>query len=286
MLQDIEYKMYVDSDCELNIEELKILYEIDETSNRNLQSLRSLRDRRIIYYDFVKLFGEEHVECDASKININTIAFISIYNYSKFAFDGVSLPTYNLRFIYSDFIYTSTSCYIKNLENVEIVYGDLYLNFINNLDGLDNLRMVTGTFNLDYSYEPLDLSYIDYVNKLVLRWPLLPMKRVNAKNIVFPKYVEHLTFKDTIKKYNSFILPDGLKTIYVPNLNILNGSKINNDIDVYTSNNKIVSKLELGMHAKIISKDTPFSLVKKDIKSIIEQYKVNFNDRRNKTKIR
>ena len=100
MLQDIEYKMYVDSDCELNIEELKILYEIDETSNRNLQSLRSLRDRRIIYYDFVKLFGEEHVECDASKININTIAFISIYNYSKFAFDGVSLPTYNLRFIW------------------------------------------------------------------------------------------------------------------------------------------------------------------------------------------
>ncbi len=48
MLQELKYKMYVNCDCELSVEELKILYEIDKTIDINLKSFRALRNRRYI----------------------------------------------------------------------------------------------------------------------------------------------------------------------------------------------------------------------------------------------
>ena len=108
------------------------------------------------------------------------------------------------------------------------------------------------------------------------------MKRVNAKNIIFPKYVEHLTFKDNIKKYNSFILPKGLRTIFVPNLNMLNRCIINDNIDVYTTDNKLVSPLKLRLYAKVISSDTTFSLIKDNLLKCKE----DIFDRGNKKKIK
>lgn len=287
MYDEIVEKLYRNLGCDLSIEELKILYEIDETAPDFLQYYRFFRNRETVYNDFVKIFGEEYVEYDVNNITVKTIAYVPLNKFSNFIINNNDIPTYNLRFIYSNCTYIPLMYkYITKLENLEIIYGDLNIGFVCNIDGLENLRKITGTFSLDYSYDSLDLCNIDYVNTLILRWPLLPMKRINAKNIIFPKHVEHLTFKDNIKKYNSFILPKGLRTIFVPNLNILNRCIINDNIDVYTTNNKLVSPLELRLHAKVISDDSYYALVKQDIKRVINKYKDDLSDRRNKTKIR
>ena len=287
MYDEIIEKINRNSNCNLSIEELKILYEIDENGFNYLQYYRLFRNRETIYNDFVKIFGEEYVEYDVNNITEKTIAYIPLTKFPDFRIDKNDYPTYNLKFIYSNCTYIPLEYkYISKLENLEIIYGDLNIGFVCNIDGLENLRKITGTFYLEYSYNPLDLSNIDYVNTLILRWPLLPMKRINAKNIIFPKHVEHLTFKDNIKKYNSFILPKGLRTIFVPNLNILNRCIINDDIDVYTKNNELVSPLKLRLYAKVISDNPYYALVKQDIKRVINKCKEDLFDRRNKTKIR
>lgn len=287
MYSEIIEKLYRNLNCDLSTEELKILYEIDETGSNYLQYYRLFRNRETIYNDFVKIFGEEYVEYDVNNITEKTIAYIPLTKFPDFRIDKNDYPTYNLKFIYSNCTYIPLEYkYISKLENLEIIYGDLNIGFVCNIDGLENLRKITGTFYLEYSYDPLDLSNIDYVNTLILRWPLLPMKRVNAKNIIFPKCAEYLTFKDNIKKYNSFKLPNGLKNIFVPNINILNSCIINDDIKVYTTGDKLVNPLELRLHAKVISNDSYFSFLKQDIKRVINKYNEDLSDRRNKTKIR
>ena len=150
------------------------------------------------------------------------------------------------------------------------------------MEGLDNLRKVTGRFNIDYSDDIIDLSMIEYIDTLSLKWTLIPKKRVNAEDIIFPNYVVHLCFNSEIKKYNSYKLPKGLKTIFVTNLNMLSGCVINDNIYVYTTDNKLVSPLKLRLYAKVISGDTTFSLIKDNLLKC----KDDLFDRGNKKKIK
>lgn len=283
MLDSIKEKLNEYYNCDLSVEELKVLYEIEENSEEDLQYLRNLRSREKVYTDFVKIFGEKYVENNPNNINENTICYVADYFSSRLDIYNNNILTYNLRFIYSNLVYRTfgTSC-IKNLENLEVLYGDFSSPFINNMDGLDNLRKVTGTFNIDYSDKIIDLSMIEYIDTLSLKWALIPKKRVNAENIIFPNYVVHLCFKSEIKKYNSYKLPKGLKTIFVPNLNMLSGCIINDDIDVYTKTSELVSPLKLRLYAKVVSNDTIFSLIKKNI----IKYKEDLFDRGNKKKIK
>ena len=97
--------------------------------------------------DFVKIFGEEYVEYDVNNITEKTIAYVPLNKFQNFIINNKDIPTYNLRFIYSNCIYIPLMYkYITKLENLEIIYGDLNIGFICNIDGLENLRKITGTF--------------------------------------------------------------------------------------------------------------------------------------------
>ena len=283
MLDIIKAKINEYNNCDLTIEELKVLYEIEENNKEDLQYLRNLRSREKIYNDFVKIFGEKYVENNPNNINENTICYVADRFSSKLDIYNNNILTYNLRFIYSNLFYrTFESSCIKNLENLEVLYGDFTSPFINNMEGLDNLRKVTGRFNIDYSDDIIDLSMIEYIDTLSLKWTLIPKKRVNAEDIIFPNYVVHLCFNSEIKKYNSYKLPKGLKTIFVPNLNMLSGCIINDNIDVYTNNNELVNPLKLRLYTKVISSDTTFSLIKDNLLKCKE----DIFDRGNKKKIK
>ena len=197
MINDIISKLEKDSNCELSIEELKVLYEIDTTVYCNLSSYR---DKRNNYEDFSKMFDKKNIACTSDEVNENTICYIGdlLLEYEMY--------THNIRYVYGDIISWYDS--IRNLENLEIVYIDAMINFIDKYEGLDNLKMVGNFLELNYIQEG-DLSNVEYVKRLGLA------NVESLKNIKFPSSVERIYFKRLLSS-EYFNIPNKLKYISIP----------------------------------------------------------------------
>ena len=153
MFEEIKYKIYNDIDTDLNVDELKVLYGIDNIySNANKELI--IYRRKDIYLDFCKIFGKSHVACNPSSITEETIAYIGNLSINK------KLPTYNLKYVYGNLEYKLDKIY--NLENLEIVYRNANLRYIKCAEGLENLKLVCAIdcTNLENSEGLENLKYI------------------------------------------------------------------------------------------------------------------------------
>lgn len=291
MLKEIKRKIRNDNDCDLSIEELKILYEIDFNINEPLEEYREKRNN---YLDFCKMFGLSHVARTPQEINVETIAYIgNLYTERE-------LPTYNLRYLYGQLIYYSKQ--IKNLENLEIVYNNnldwaVKFDSLEKYEGLDNLRIVSKLY-FEFLYGDIDMSSIEYVETLQvnnlfdvfnIRWPQ-KIDNVHfddltsiSSNFQFPNNLEglylrnlkeiyDLKFPDNIKILNlsnlqtfeNLELPANLKTLYIPSLDVIKGLTIYDDLNVY-ANNTLVHSEYLNIYCNVIKRDKKRTLNKYSI---------------------
>ena len=130
MYETIINKLNNDIECELFIDELKYIYE------DNIKEFESIRILRNNYNDLCKLFGKKHVACTLEEINQDTICYIG-----DLVIDS-KLPIYNLRYIYGSLQYKLND--MINLENLEIVVGNVYFGSMYNVEGLENLSIIVG----------------------------------------------------------------------------------------------------------------------------------------------
>ena len=105
MLERLLDKIGINNKCNLSIEELRILYEIDHSLDINLDFVRRHRNN---YEDFCKIFGKKYVARTSSDIDENTICYVGDLVIDK------KLPTYNLRYVYGDL-----DCRLDNVYNLE-----------------------------------------------------------------------------------------------------------------------------------------------------------------------
>ena len=136
MIEEIKQKLDKDINCNLSIEELKILYGINISNYDITQYIEIIKyiDNRNKYEDLIKIFNKKYVARHIYEINENTICFIGTLSIND------KLPTYNLRYVYGTLIYELESVY--NLENLELIIGDgLFFNLIDSY-GLDNLSLI------------------------------------------------------------------------------------------------------------------------------------------------
>ena len=281
MLEEIKRKIINNNDCDLSVEELKILYEIDTTLYCELSEYRKKRNN---YDDFCKMFGSLHVACTPQEINVDTIAYIGNLYTER------ALPTYNLRYLYGQLIYYSKK--IKNLENLEIVYNNkldwtVKFDSIEKYEGLDNLRIVPELY-FEYLYGDVDMSSIEYVKTLLvnnnfdvfnIRWPQkIDNVHFNdltliSPNFEFPNNLEglylcnlkkiyDLKFPDNIKilnlmnleKFENLELPGNLKKLYIPSLDVIKGLTIYDDLNVY-ADYKLVHSEYLNIYCNVIKRE-------------------------------
>ena len=291
MLDSIKEKLNEYYNCDLSIEELKILYEIDCIIDEPLEEYREKRNN---YLDFCKMFGSSHVARTPQEINIETIAYIGNLYTEK------ALPTYNLRYLYGQLIYYSKK--ITNLENLEIIYNNeldwaLKFDSLEKYEGLDNLRIVSKLY-FEYLYGDIDMSSIEYVETLQvnnlfdvfnIRWPQ-KIDNVHfddltsiSSNFQFPNNLEglylpnlkeiyDLKFPDNIKilnlmnlkTFDNLELPSNLKALYIPSLDVIKGLTIYDDLNVY-ANYKLVHSEYLNIYCNVIKRDKKRTLNKYNI---------------------
>ena len=174
MFEEIKYKIYNDIDTDLNVDELKVLYGIDNVySNANKELI--IYRRKDIYLDFCKIFGKSHVARTTSSITEDTIAYIGDLTIEK------KLPTYNLKYIYGSLNYRLDKIY--NLENLEVIYRNANLRYIKCAEGLENLKLVglIDCTNLENSEGLENLKYIQGVGlfpKLKIAKGLISLKEI------------------------------------------------------------------------------------------------------------
>ena len=248
MIEEIKSKLDSDIKSDLNVEELKVLYAID---NEVYEELSDYRDRRNRYYeDFCKIFGKEHVARTPKEINENTIC------YSRLLIINDKLPTYNLKYAYSisydidDYF----DKHIYNLENLEIVYNQfmIFIPFFNELEFPQNLQKVFKNLYLKFDYcDQLDLSNIDYLKRLKLN-----IKNINLENIIFPNNINELVLNRCNVKDNHLYLPSTIEKLSFINMKINNlNIEANNvkDVELYDIHDANVSILPKNIQSLVIS---------------------------------
>lgn len=254
MIENILSKLDTDRYADLSIEELRVLYEIDESCDKKLSDYIDIRDN---YNDFCKMFGRKQVARSFDEINLNTIAYIGNL------FIDRRLQTHNLKYVLGSLIGNNR---IANLENLEIVYGYLFVSDINEYYSmLSNLRVVKllcvtllDDSCIDLSFiekvESMDLNinnlqnlkYPNKVNSLVINAPneknsnlhfpsnlkKLEIKYLeNAKGIVFPNSLESLSLNN-LECAKGLVLPNNLKDLYLHNLKSTKNLVLNNGLEI------------------------------------------------------
>ena len=140
MEDEIIRKLKDNIEVDLNIEELKKLYEIDSTPKKYLGSLRNKRNQ---YKDLCKIFKSNLVARSIHEINENTKVYIGDLQLLDQS-DNYINP-YNLKYIYGSL---ETSINLPNkLENLERVFGIIYLTDTNT-----NIKYIDWLGNVENSY--------------------------------------------------------------------------------------------------------------------------------------
>ena len=130
MKEELIKKLNENINCDLSIEEIKLLYGIDYEYDGDFMGYQ--RDRDNHFNDLSKIFDKKYITEDINDINENTICF-----FGDLTIDD-NIPTYNLKYVYGE-IYIDYK--YSNLDNLEKVYGDISIyNADNNLDRLSNLN--------------------------------------------------------------------------------------------------------------------------------------------------
>lgn len=258
MIEDIKSKLDSDMKCELSVEELKILYSIN---NNYMEEMIDYMHSRIVeckYVDFIKLFGKEKIAYNISEITENTIAYIGQLIINE------PLPTYNLKYITGDLLYNLNE--IIKLENLEVVYKSADFLKVKGIDGIENLR-IASTLQLNNA-ECEILPEFEFIKHLKLRnGSNLNLKNCNVKGltIIDSKHIDNLllnegleiidlklveTIKDLILpsslvradmghliSYYNLVLNDGLKELNLYNIKNIDGLVLPDSIEILYLNN-------------------------------------------------
>ncbi len=136
MIEEIKQKLDKDINCNLSIEELKILYGINISNYDITQYIEIIKyiDNRNKYEDLIKIFNKKYVARHIYEINVDTICIVGSLTIQEI------LPTYNLRYIYGNLYYELDK--IVNLENLELIIGDGLFLDLKESKGLENLSII------------------------------------------------------------------------------------------------------------------------------------------------
>ena len=190
MLEKIKTKLDRDINCDLNIEELKLLYFMDNDEYENLDYYHKNRNN---YKDFCKIFGKDFVAQSIDEINENTIAYVGNLKIDY------PLPTYNLKYIYGNLDYRLDKVY--NLENLEVIYSDAYFPKLEKAEGLENLRIV-GSIRCDNLKNSEGLESLLYIGD-----------DCYFESLVGAEGLESLQYIGGGAYFNSLISSKGLKNL-------------------------------------------------------------------------
>jgi len=269
MLERLLDKIGINNKCNLSVEELRILYEIDYSLDINIDFVRRHRNN---YEDFCKIFGKKYIACTSSDIDENTICYVGDLVIDK------KLPTYNLRYVYGDLDCRLDNVY--NLENLEKVYGQVFgfkEDDMVNLEGRFIKKFLIDLKRIDADTANDIMEINKYINSVtiyckhseMLKYIKLPDKLYQLKlfyldsieGLVFPKSLKQLylysdnlniiTFEDSLKKVElpndlaylylsgrislkDVILPDSLKMLIITHSdNLAGGVNISDNVLVY-----------------------------------------------------
>lgn len=222
MLERLLDKIGINNRCNLSIEELRLLYEIDQRLDIDLDFVRSCRNN---YEDFCKIFGSNFVARTSSDIDENTICYVGDLIVDR------KLPTYNLKYIYGMLDYRLSQVY--NLENLEKVYGQVFgfkEDDMVNLEGrfIKNFLIDLEKMDVDTVNDIMEIN--KYINSVViyckhsemLKYIKLPDKLYQLKlfyldsieGLVFPKSLKQLYLSSD--NLNIITYEDSLMHVYLP----------------------------------------------------------------------
>ncbi len=207
MLEELINKLAKDIRCELTIEEIKMLYGMDNEFNDTF--IHCLIHRNA-YDDLLKIFKKNQIAQTREEITENTIVFLG-----GLVIDKV-LPTYNLKYIYGELLYTLDEIY--NLENLELIVGDLTIPNVKEYVGLENICNVLGVIELSEKNNNLDFSVIDFEADFELT------NYDDKSNIVFPKSIKSMEI-NTLDVKRTSNLPDSLQYLTINNVKNISGFK-------------------------------------------------------------
>ena len=275
MIEDVLNKLDNNEYCELDINELRILYEIDEVSNISLKDYIEYRDK---YNDFCKMFGSSHIACSSDEITIDTIAYIGNL------FIDRKMPTYNLRYVVG-----SLSIAIKeNLENLENVYNYLFISDNEYYKVLSNLKMVN-YLCISSLEKNVDLSLIEKIDTLDInvnslknnKYPtILNSLNINVRdnNYFFPDNIKNLEIR-YLKDAKGLILPDDLESLKIDGLESAKGLVLPSNLkELYLRHLKVTKYLRLNNGLEVLELSNiksldglifPDSIRKLDIRSVL-----------------
>lgn len=274
MLNELISKLEFNINCDLNIEELKILYEID--SNIDMSEYRKKRNN--FYEDLVKIFGPNLVARTPEEITFNTVCYVGNLN-------GLNDGLYNLRFLYGDIDYITDN---YHMDNIEKIFGGLYLHGdCSNLEELSNLDKVhymminkntnvlscpgyvhnlsymdnkINNMSLPKELDNLNLEAIDDENNINGDFPdsLKSLKCLKLKSISdsfitkLPSNLESLEFEvlEEINNKNGALLPETLKLINFSKCSNFNDLKIPDTIEVIKCDSECIEGLNLPINLK------------------------------------
>ena len=114
MEEELIKKLDKDINCDLSIEEIKLLYSVDIFDNKELYKLRGKRNKE--YEDLCKIYNSNLIACTPSEINENTNIYIGSLELDN------NYLTYNLKYVYGD-LYINDLDNHMHFENLEKVYG-------------------------------------------------------------------------------------------------------------------------------------------------------------------
>lgn len=261
MLEELVNKLEKDIYCELSKEEIKLLYGIDCKFDDRFKYCLSYRN---IYEDLLKVFDKKLIAKTQKDINENTVVCLS-----NVCIDEV-LPTYNLKYIFGNLTYLMSD--FRNLENLEVIYGNLELKELNSFDGLYNLRDILDFIEFyNSSKNNLDLSDIEFEANIQF-WGF-------PKNgVIFPNKVKSISFEHFIIQ-NKCKLPDELEYLRISDVDNLKNLEFPNNLkylylhldDIYNKKKRIADILNTFGEYMGISADE----IDIDIQSDIEDLKFN-----------
>ena len=265
MLEELVNKLENDVSCELSKEEIKLLYGIDCKFDNRFKYCLSYRNN---YEDLVQIFDEKLIAKTQNDINENTVVCLS-----NLCIDEV-LPTYNLKYIFGNLTYCMSN--FRNLENLEVIYGNLELKELNNFDGLDNLRDILDFIEFYALKSDLDLSDIDFEANIEL-W-----KFSGDYEVTFPNKVKSICFYQ-LSNPNKCKLPDDLEYLKIVDVDSLKNLEFPKNLkylylrldDMYNKKQRIADILNtFGEYMGITADEIDFGI---DNKNLIDDLKFNDN---------
>ena len=156
MIEELINQLSNNIHCHLSKEQVKMLYGISYIINYELVKLSKERD--MYMNDLSLIFDKKYIVNHIEDIDENTICYIGDLTIEK------ELPTYNLRYVYGDIFIDYN---LSKLDNLEKVYGNIYVYNVDNnkeLDKLSNLDKQRILFieDIDYTDLILNIKYIEY----------------------------------------------------------------------------------------------------------------------------